>query len=470
MSIMRNAKALLAISTLVLWATATQATTPETPPAKTRGPQSKGEVTHRDVYVRSGPSMNHYPVCKLQAADRVTIVGEQGEWYEVLPPPGAFSLISSEFVDTADNENGVVNGDNVRVRAGSSLNDQKYTVQVQLSRGTKVTILGRNPDGFYRIAPPPGATSWINRSFVEKVPEALLKLEAEGGNPPVAADKPATENAVASQPDEAAAPAKTSPEVKVVSVEPAPKSAVASKESGGSNPAPATPPARLASTTRTPEFASPTGKPGADDSPLSSIPSVDQRKALEALDAAMQAEQAKEASKRNITPIVEGYQRIIDSATDEVTRKYAEARLTQAKSMADLIQTLRHIQGLHDEAEIKRKQFIAERANADYQALPPIQTGFDAQGELRTSALYPPGTLPRRYRLIDPKVGEGRTVAYIEVPVDSNLAVDGYLGQYVGVRAAEKRLQIGGVDPVPVFIVRELVRLQPSVPVGATGP
>ena len=57
-----------------------------------------GEVTADNVYVRSGPSTNHYTICKLSAGDRVTIISQRGEWYEILPPNGAFSLVSGEFV------------------------------------------------------------------------------------------------------------------------------------------------------------------------------------------------------------------------------------------------------------------------------------------------------------------------------------------------------------------------------------
>ena len=140
---------------------------------------AEGEVNSDNVYVRSGDSLNHYTICKLNAGRRVKIVAERGDWYEILPPEDAFSLISGDYVDSADGKHGVVNGNNVRVRTGSSLNDNKYTVQLLLSKGAEVSILGRNPDGFLKIKPPPGATVWVNRSLVERVPDSLVKLEGE---------------------------------------------------------------------------------------------------------------------------------------------------------------------------------------------------------------------------------------------------------------------------------------------------
>ena len=119
---------------------------------------AEGEVNDDNVYVRSGDSLNHYTICKLNAGRRVKIVAERGEWYEILPPTEAFSLISGDYVDSADGTHGVVNGNNVRVRTGSMLNDNKYTVQLLLSKGAEVTILEKKPDGFLKIKPPPGAT------------------------------------------------------------------------------------------------------------------------------------------------------------------------------------------------------------------------------------------------------------------------------------------------------------------------
>ena len=127
-----------------------------------------GEINANDVYVRSGDSQNHYTVCKLSAGNRVTVVSERGEWLEILPPAGTFSLISGDYVDRVDDHSGVVNGTNVRVRAGSLISDDKYTVQAMLGKGDKVTIVGSNPDGFLRIEPPTGATLWVSRSFVSK--------------------------------------------------------------------------------------------------------------------------------------------------------------------------------------------------------------------------------------------------------------------------------------------------------------
>ena len=381
------------------------AQTPETRPV-----MGEGEVTANDVYVRSGDSMNHYTVSKLKAGDRVSVVSERGEWYEILPPEGTFSLISGDFIDTTDNQNGVVNGDNVRVRAGSLLNENKYTVQTLLAKGTPVSILGRNPDGFVRIKPPTGATLWVNRSYVHL---------RSGGT-----IQPAKESVGASPSQADAVGAVTS------AAESAKKLAV----------------------------------------PMTGPASTTWRRQLEEIDVAARAELAKPVSERRLEPFVARYQPIADQSEDDFAHQYALARIEQVKTMGDLTSAVERVRKLDGEAETKRREFLAARATIPEFVPAQTPTGIEIQGELRVSALYPPGSTVRRFRLIDPTGESNRTIGYVEILADSGISVEEYLGRYVGVRASTQRVQTGGVNPVPIYIARELVLLEPPPSTGKTGP
>ena len=376
----------------------------QSPPEPTLG---QGEVTANDVYVRSGPSTNHYTVSKLDAGQRVTLLGDQGDWYRIRPPAGTFSLISEDYVDTTDHKTGIVNGDNVRVRAGSLLNDNKYTVQKHLSKGAGVTILGREPDGFLRIDPPAGTSLWINRKYVEPVPDSLLALETGAGVG--TAD-------VSRRPD----------------ASPTTSSIAQSTEAKPVQPSASV----LAGIERTPL-----------------------RLKLEQLDSAARAQLAKPVAERQFGPLIEQLRPIAQQERDELAQRYARARLEQLTDMAKLVETVTALRKLGDDAEATRRKFLNGRAKIR-ETLPPIPTGLDVQGELRRSALYPAGSLPNRYRLIDTADSMERTIGYVEVPPGSNIAIDDFLGRYVGVRASAKRLQAGGVNPVPIFVVGELVHLQ----------
>ena len=367
-----------------------------------------GEVAANDVYVRSGDSTNHYTICKLNAGDRVALVGQRGDWHEILPPEGVFSLISGDYVDTTDDKTGVVNGDNVRVRAGSALNDSKYTVQTMLSRGARVTILGRNPDGFLRIVPPTGATLWINKGLVAPLggSKAAQSAEGESGRP---SEQPGTTTETTPTPGVLGSPSKPA---QTGTVQPIARS------------------------------------------------TTDWRAQLDEIDTLAKAEVAKPPSQRSFDELIERYRAISEQDEDGYARQYAFTRLDQIDNMTALASAIQKVQRLGDAADAKRREYLAARATIPDVA-PSTPSGLEIQGELRISALYPPGSTVRRYRLIDPTASFDRTIGYVELPPDSQIQVDSFIGRFVGVRASERRLQTGGVDPIPVYVARELVLLDP---------
>ncbi|MCH9002643.1 MAG: hypothetical protein IIC02_08725 [Planctomycetes bacterium] len=377
------------------------------------------EVAANDVYVRSGGSLNHYTICKLNAGDRVTVVSQQGKWYEILPPEGTYSLISGDFVDTAGDKSGVINGNNVRVRAGSHLNTQKYTVQRLLSKGAEVTILGRNADGFLRIAPPEGATLWISAEFIAPISSGAIaqrKVEAPEGRLSDEAEF------VASGSDTAA----TDP------VEP-------------------------------PRPVSKTRNPRSGYGPmLAALPSTREREALALIDDEVGLELTKPLLDRQVEPFIRRYQALVDQDNDPFAQRYAQTRIDQLTTMTEIAGTVRKVRTLSEQTDARRHEFLAERTSRR-QAEIPKPSGIDARGELRVSALYPEGKLPRRYRLVDTSAPTERTIGYVDIPADTEINVSALLGRYVGVRASQKRLLAGGVNPIPIFLARELVLLDSDV-------
>ncbi len=372
----------------------------------------QGEITGSDVYVRSGSSVNHYPVAKLSVGDRVTVVGETGDWYRILPTEGTFSLISGDYVDTSDNRTGVVNGNNVRVRAASRLPEfskLKYVVQTKLSKGAKVTIVGREPDGFLRIIPPDGVTVWVNRNYVEFVRGAPVTPE------------PASRTQAQEKPGKVGTSTETAAESRSNVLE--------------------------------------SGSREAATSAFTPLPKTAQRRTLQELDGLAREELDKPAVERAFGALIERYEDVAQQEEDEFARRYAEARVEQLTNMAALIETIQMIERLDQEVESERRQFLEGRASIR-ESLPAIPTGLDARGVLRVSALYPPGSFPERYRLVDAAGSREHTIGYVEIRPDSAIEADALLGRYVGVRASAKRLQAGGVEPVPIYVVDELVLLE----------
>lgn len=373
-----------------------------------------GEVNADAVYVRSGPSTNHYTICKLSAGDRVSIVGEQGGWLEILPPQDTFSLISGDYVDSADERNGVVNGENVRVRAGSTLNKSKYTIQTMLSKGAEVVILGRNPDGFLRIAPPDGATMWISAEFVERV--------SDGASAPMSS---APESTNRSDADEANDTSDAGDGAKLT---------VVSAKKSPDEP----------------------DSPAAQSDSFTGLPSSGQRAKLTAIDTATQAELLKPALERELQPLLDRYRAIADQEDDKLARQYAATRVKQVADMMALLDTVRGIRALNQQAASTRRSALDGRSRIPRVAV-PIPSSIDVKGVLRWSALYPPDSVPQRVRIVESSSDRERTIAYVEIPVNLAVDLETMIGHFVGVRAASRRWQEGGVDPIPIYVARELV-------------
>ncbi len=412
----------------------------------------EGEATADDVYVRSGDSLNHYTVCKLEAGRRVQVLAERGEWYEIVPPAEAFSLISGDYVDSADGKHGVVNGTNVRVRTGSLLNKNKYTVQTLLGKGSEVTILGKNADGFLRIVPPANATLWINRAYVQRVPDELRKLEADTraagtgtagttGSGTKASWSGGASRVAGPSDDHASAPGANAgvPSTKLSATRP---SASRATENSG------------------------TTVPPAFSGSLAQLERTEQVEELARIDAGVNAELAKPVLERQLRPFLKRYQALSAQDEDEMAQRYAKARATQLSDMLALVDTVRKMRRLEATAASRRRAYQAERAGIRTVA-PSAPSGIDAEGVLRRSSLYPQGSPTERLRLIDVSTPVERTVAYVEIPAHSPIDAEAMIEKYVGVRASAKRWQQGGVDPVPILVAQELVLLETPTERGA---
>lgn len=134
------------------------------------------EITGNDIYIRSGAGTNYYTCGKLNKGDTVMVVEIQYNWSRIVPPDGCFSLISTQYVvvDPNNPTAGIVNGDNVRVYAGSDSVKPLYstTLQLKLNRSDKVKLLGEEKDNYYKIVPPAGAYVWVSTQYTKAIGSA----------------------------------------------------------------------------------------------------------------------------------------------------------------------------------------------------------------------------------------------------------------------------------------------------------
>lgn len=133
-------------------------------------------VNTSDVYIRSGPGEKYYPVAKVDRGAQIEVYRhDPGGWYAIRPPDESFSWVSAEFIELREGNIGMVSGDRVAARVGSSFSDTRDVIQVRLNRGEEVEILEVHETGagaaaqiWYRIAPPAGEFRWISARHVER--------------------------------------------------------------------------------------------------------------------------------------------------------------------------------------------------------------------------------------------------------------------------------------------------------------
>ena len=379
-----------------------------------------GEITGDAVYVRSGAGDNYYPTMKLNAGATITVVGERFDWLKILPPEGSFCYIAKAFVDKAPSgDGGVVNRAEVNVRAGSSLNAMKTTVQAKLAQGQQVKILGEQ-DEYYKITPPGDAFVYVKKEYVRPI-KPLPQVAGNSATPPQADAVPTTP---------------TTPPTAQITTPSTPEATTADAIAGGATTQPADP--AIAA--------------GASTQPATA--SAEQQ--FDKLEADFDTASAKTIETQPIDELLAGYQKVIaDPQLPESMRRLADFRVQTLKARAEARTQFLAVMKQQEEARKRTQSLKAEQEEIAQQLKKNEIRMFAAVGELRTSSLqHGPQIL---YRLTDP--ANGRTVCYLR---SDDQKVAGMIGQFIGVKgqlATEPALglrtvtanEVEPVDPNQVF-------------------
>jgi len=378
----------------------------------------QGAINSGGVNVRSGPGDNYYATAKLDKGAPVTVVGIRFDWLKVTPPEGSFSYVAKAYVTRfGDGTKGKVDKPDLRVRAGSSQNAMKTTVQTTLNVGDEVTILGE-ADEYYKITPPAGVYLYINKQFVD----AVKTID------PVASATPAV--AAGST---VAAPAA---DIKVVgtTVTPtAPDTTV--KPDAAVAAAPSTQPTStevaLAPTTQ-PAPAAPTAEATFDK-----------------LEADFIAMSSTPLDQQPLAESITGYEALTSSTLPESLKRIVDLRLATLKARLDAKGQFVALKKSQEEAAQRQVSMKAEQQELQDRIEKSKVSMFTAVGTLRTSSLQQGQTM--LYRLTDP--GTGRTVVYIRTNDTKYTAL---LGQFIGVKgdlATDQQLSIKVITPTDAVAV-----------------
>ena len=390
-----------------------------------------GAINDNAAFVRSGPSNNFYSTMNLKKGDRVTVVGIKYDWLKIVPPEGSFSYIPKAFVTRHGNGDiGRVN-QQWSVRAGSSLNAMKTSVQMKIDADQQVKILGEQ-DEYYKIVPPEGAYLYVHQQYVDPVavePKVELasgsEKAAEAGEP---ADGPAGQ-----------APA---------AVEPA-----------GVDSQPAVTDATTDDTTTKPAVADATPAPA----PVVAAAAED----LGKLEAEFKQASQLPIAERPVEQLAERYNALAKSGRLSGTaRKIVEARLLTLKGDAEAREEFLAFNKKKEAAAERLLALQAERQELEERRKQAEVSLYTAVGALRMSSLQQGagGTL---FRLTDPATG--RTLAYIR---SSDVKFTQMLNQFVGVRGTvrtDERLKAKLITPEEVEPV-EAAKVQSSTIIATITP
>ncbi len=450
----------LGVPLSALQAQSTQPAEADAAGAKPAQGQRAGIVTGDRVNVRSGSDRNYYPVTQLNRGDKIVVVDEEYGWYEILPPEKTYSLVEKTYLAVEEGSQTGVANEITWVKAGSEMSNRRYANQAKLRPGDKVQILGQTEDGdFYKIVPPKGATLWIHGDFVD----LTGRVEAAGGPTPrqVRAD-----DAVTVKPGEllSGTPNQT------VTMETTNTSPTTQPVLTGTSTVDLSPdeidttPIRSPGETIEQNFAVTQSIVESDQANL-----TQSQMEIKAIEAEIEAEKVKPFREQSYDSIIARLEALAarEGDEEEITRRYANARLMLIRRHLEVINALISVRSLTttaisaaDEKERERSRIRAA------EAIPADRVVVE--GEVQASTIYRgEGSRPKRWRIVerpepsrktrDVDVPATRTIAYIELPPGSTLNPSQYIGKYVGIRASQRRYLRDAIPPIPIYTVENIV-------------
>jgi uncharacterized protein YgiM (DUF1202 family) len=381
------------------------------PPVENSRNSAECVINADNVYVRSGAGDNYYPTMKLNKGAKVVVIGEKFDWLKIVPPEGSVSYVGKHFIDKKDGGVGIVNRENVNVRAGSTQTTIKTTVQSQLAPGQEVKILDEVEE-YYKIAPPADAAVYVKKDLVD-VLRVMPQIAKAGGG---AADHTATLPTPGALDTQRALETPTQPPIANRNADQgAPPAGVPLDQPPA--PTPDQIAAGNASTqpTQVASNAAPSTQPTAEIT-------------FDKLEKDFDAASGKAIEQQPVAELLKSYETLIkDPQLPESMRRVADYRTQVLKARAEARDDFLVMQKKQEETKQKIQALAAEREEIQQQIQKTDVKIYTAVGEIRPSSIQQGGgTL---YRLTDPQ--SGRTVCYIR---SDDPKYGGMTGKFIGVK------------------------------------
>lgn len=316
-----------------------------------------------------GPGESYRGQLVLNKGDRVEILGEEGNFWKIRPPQGAYVFLPPGSVRRANP--GEIGSGNAKPAIPAPAGSEPEIIEPDAERPAApvATVPPTQP-----VTPPPAPETPV----APPTPTPAVVVEAPPTPPTVAAD-----------------PEMTPPATTDVEVAEAPTPATTTTTAAQAPEAPATPEAPLTPAQQE-QVASQVAPGGAGfDSRATS-------ERLRALESKMLPEFAKPLEEQPIAEMIREYEIINRQPLPAVDRQIVRMRLAALKRNQGYAETLKQIR------ETQQNLTPAEEVQQIIEATP----SYDAVGRLLASSVYNGQNLPLRFRLVDPS--SGRTLAWVQ--------------------------------------------------------
>lgn len=333
---------------------------------------NKGTITGDRVAIRAGSNLGDQENALQLLAGKgteVTIIGQQGDWYKITPPDGAYVWIAKQFVKPSG-------------AAGAP------------------------------VAKEEPAKAAVSEDTEEQVPPD----EIEGGT---------IEETPATQPATGADKAQTSgKDVKNFGGKLTTRAVVEPQVPGLT---------RTSRTTIRTQGAPGTTKETTITSTTTEVNDASMGAygdKLFDIEKAFIEELKKPLKERNLQPFIEKLQPIADQKENPAAAAFAKNRIDAIKYQIEGQEGVTKLMEIHTEYKTQMSKVDVPQLK-DYKESDISAAPFQETGVLRPSLVFAGPLMPERYRLFDPC--RGRTIAYVEIAPDVQINISDYIGKNVAV-------------------------------------
>jgi hypothetical protein len=405
-----------------------------------------------------GPTESYRRQIDLLEGDTVRILGEEGGYYRIAPPPGAFVFLPPDSLRPLTETEAAKRARAVLDTLPDSIQKEPPAVSAAAAAADPT-----RSDAVAAIPNPLSDRDLLLRQLEDALDQTLTESPTRATAAEIASDTATVAAASPTNAEKEAALVATPSVAQFVSAEtpgwereltpiassdtPTEEHKAASADVGtpGTPGAPETP--------ETPEPAAPRS-PGYSSNPSLSQP-------VRQAEWMMEQTEALPIDQQPIVQLLATYQALWDSGRlTPVERHIVASRLVQLQCNATVAGALAQIAAVKQEIESSQTQISNAKPAPQADAFQPSPDGaggepavdYDVMGRLLASSVYDGQRLPRLYRVVDPTTQ--RTIAYVHGNGTINPATT--VGQYVGIVGRSKfdravRLNILEVDRLDVL-------------------